>query len=222
MAREYTDEDMQNMSSSIYLSIREGESVKCVTLSGINIFERGDRDMAGRVFDGGRFNKETEEQMQIFDLNSNREKILNVPLYLRIAMFNLLRDNDLKLSDLKSGKLLLEICRHASKEWDVKLVDRNYRMGAAAGTDTAKMSAIETNTIGTQSETKGDNKEDLKFDIFKIISKNDEGTTIEEISDSLGGNIDSEILERLLEDLTFKERKIRKFEKNEKEYYTKR
>jgi hypothetical protein len=221
MAREYTDEDMQNMSSSIYLSIREGESVKCVTLSGINIFERGDRDMAGRVFDGGRFNKETEEQMQIFDLNSNREKILNVPLYLRIAMFNLLRDNDLKLSDLKSGKLLLEICRHASKEWDVKLVDRNYRMGAAAGTDTAKMSAIETNTIGTQSETKDDNKEDLKFEIFKVISKNDEGTTIEEISDSLG-NIDSEMLERLLEDLTFKERKIRKFEKNEKEYYTKR
>jgi hypothetical protein len=83
------------------------------------------------------------------------------------------------------------------------------------------MSAIETNTIGTQSETKDDNKEDLKFEIFKVISKNDEGTTIEEISDSLG-NIDSEMLERLLEDLTFKERKIRKFEKNGKEYYIRR
>jgi hypothetical protein len=207
MAREYTDEDMRNMSTSVYLSVKEGETVKCVTLSGINTFNRGDRDMAGRIFDGGRFNKDTEEQMRIFDLNYNQEKILNVPLYLQIGMSNFLRNNNLKVSDLKSEKLLLEIYRQDSKEWDIKLIDRNYNLNQ----DTEE-----------KSETANKSKEDLKFSIFKTIAKNDKGTTIEEILNSLGGNIESETIEKLLEDLTFRDRKIRKFENLGKEYYVKR
>lgn len=209
MSKEYTDLDMENMGASIYLSIKEGETLKCVALSGINIYDRGDCDMAGRIFDGGRFNKETEEQIKVFDLDKDRERVLNVPLYLRIEMFRFLQDNELRLSDLKSGKMLLEIYRRSGKEWDVKLIDDNYELN-------------QDHELKQESENLDENKEDLKFSLFKIISENNNGITDREIFNNLGGNIDIGLIQTALEDLVFKDRKIKKIENLGKELYMRR
>ena len=206
MSREYTDEDMENMGASVYLSIKEGETLKCVTLSGIIMYDRGDVDMAGRIFDGGRFNKETEEQIKVFDLDKDKERILNVPLYLRIEMFRFLQNNELRVSDLKSGKMLVEIHRHDGKDWDIKLIDDNYELNQGS-------------QLKQKSEMRTVNKEDLKFSIFKVISGNDDGVTDKEIFNGLGGNVDIGLIQTALEDLVFKDRKIKKIENNGKELY---
>ena len=198
MSKEYTDEDIENFSVSIYLSIKNEETINCTPISGIYRIDKGDKDLVGRIFDGGPYNKETQEQMRIFDTDNNKERVLNVPWGLHAEVFKFMGDNQLKVSDLKSGKLLIEIHRINNTDWDLKLIDKNYQMV----------------------KTPDDNN--LRFTIFKEIAARENGITADEISNSLGGKINRNEMEKTLDDLTFLERKIKKIERDGVEYFLRR
>ena len=198
MSKEYTDEDIESFGISIYLSIKNEEVINCTPISGIYRIDKGDKDLVGRIFDGGPYNKETQEQMRIFDTDNNKERVLNVPWGLHAEVFKFMGDNQLKVSDLKSGKLLIEIHRINNTDWDLKLTDKNYQMV----------------------KTPDDNN--LRFTIFKEIAARENGITADQISNSLGGKINRNEMEKTLDDLTFLERKIKKVERDGVEYFLRR
>ena len=198
MSREFTDEDIESFGISIYLSIKNEETINCTPISGIYRIDKGDKDLVGRIFDGGPYNKETQEQMRIFDTDNNKERVLNVPWGLHAEVFKFMGDNQLKVSDLKSGKLLIEIHRINNTDWDLKLTDKNYQMV----------------------KTPDDNN--LRFTIFKEIAARENGITADQISNSLGGKINRNEMEKTLDDLTFLERKIKKVERDGVEYFLRR
>ena len=198
MSKEYTDKDIESFAVSIYLSIKNDEIINCTPISGIYRIDKGDKDLVGRIFDGGPYNKETQEQMRIFDIDSNKERVLNVPWGLHSATFELMNENEIKVSDLKSGKLLIEIHRINNTDWDLRLVDKNYQLD----------------------KTPDDNN--LRFTLFKVISSHENGITADQISNNLGGKINREEMEKTLDDLTFLERKIKKIERDGIEYFLRR
>ena len=198
--RPYTEEEIKNF-VSVYMSIRVDETVNILAKGEIFKIPIGQPDLLNIMWDGGIFDN-AKSEMLVFDIDASKDRVLTVQQKLARAILDALTDNDLKLKDLRTGKIRFRINREDKYKWNVEIVDKNFKVETEIETEN-KSGEIKPDEIDS---------EKLKFSIFKILRDN--GTmSIDEIKNKCPEILGSKISE-VLDEMAFMDRKIVRFEDN--------
>ena len=199
--RPYTEDEIKNFSSA-YMSIKVDETANLLAKGEIFKIPIGQPDLLNIMWDGGSWNS-TKSEMLVYDLNISNDRVLMVQQKLARAILDALTDNDLKLKDLRTGKIRFKIYRLDKYKWDVKILDKNFEAEVECESAYVDIKPIENNKIDS---------EKLKFKIFKILKDNG-AISIDEIKNECPGILGSKISE-VLDEMAFMDRKIVRFEDN--------
>ena len=203
----YTEDEILNFSSR-YMSIKIDETANLLAKSEVFKIPIGQPDLNNINWNGGTFNTPKSE-MLVYDLDMSRDRTLTVQQKLAVAILEALKDNDLQLKDLRTGKIRFKICRLEIYEWDVEILDKNFEI---------REESKSTNEIDSllppvpPMENNEIDSEKLKFGIFKILKDNN-ARSLKEIQKEFPEILNSRISE-VLDEMAFMDRKIARFEDN--------